>query len=141
MQVHSYLNFNGRTDEALAFYQKAAGARVGMLMRFKDAPPQPGMPDFPPERVMHCDFTIGATVLMATDGMEAPHEGFKGFSLSIAADSDAEAEKLFAALSEGGKVTMPMGPSFFASRFGMLQDRFGVEWMVVRSVPPTGQAG
>ncbi|MGU3493749.1 VOC family protein [Xanthobacteraceae bacterium A53D] len=134
MNVNPYLMFNGRTEEALGFYKNALGAEVGMLMRFKDAPepPPPGMiPADWDDKVMHCAFTIGKATLMASDGCQSTSEAFSGISLSLAVDTAEEAEAKFAALSEGGQVTMPMSETFFAKRFGTLNDRFGVSWMVV----------
>jgi PhnB protein len=134
MLVQPYLMFNGRCEEAIQFYTSAIGAKVEMLMRFKDCPqpPPPGMlPPNSENKVMHSTVRIGDTVIMASDGHCKGDGKFAGFSLSLTAPSDAEAERLFAALSTGGKVTMPMSPTWYASRFGMLVDRFGVDWMVI----------
>lgn len=141
MLVQSYLFFNGRCEEAIAFYQKALGAQVTMKMRFKEnpEPPTDGCgPDggaIPGENIMHASFKIGETEVMASDGMGTGKPEFKGFSLSLTAPSDAEAERLFKALGEGGKVEMPMTQTFFASAFGMVEDRFGVSWMVINPRP------
>ncbi len=134
MQVQPYLFFDGRCEEALTFYRKALGAEVTMLMRFKDSPepPQPGMvPPGSENKVMHSSFRVGETTLMASDGHCAGKPSFQGFSLSLTVANDAEANRVFAALSEGGQVRMPLGKTFFSSRFGMLTDRFGVGWMVL----------
>jgi PhnB protein len=139
MQVQPYLYFDGRCEEALEFYQEVLGAKVEMLMRFKDAPP--GGPE-PPEgcgpppvdsadKVMHASFRIGESMLMASDGMCLGQPKFEGISLSLAAKNVAEAERLFASLGEGGQVQMPMMETFFSPRFGMVADRFGVSWMIV----------
>lgn len=131
MRVESYLKFNGRCDEALAFYKKAVGAKVVMLMRFKDNPDGKMPPNIPGEQVMHCKFRIGDTDILATDcGCTDPLQ-FEGFQLSISADSGADAERIFNALCEGGRVKMPITKTFFASSFGMLQDRFGISWIVL----------
>jgi PhnB protein len=133
MQVQPYLFFDGRCEEAIEFYRKALGAEVAALMRFKDSPEpaQPGMcPPGSENKVMHASFRIGDTTVMASDGRCTGQPSFKGFSLAIAAPSDAEAEKLFAALADGGQVQMPLTKTFFSSRFGMVADRFGVSWMV-----------
>jgi PhnB protein len=134
MLVQPYLFFDGRCEEAIEFYRHAAGATVEMLMRNKEAPdpPPPGM--LPPdsgEKVMHAQLRIGNSVVMASDGMCAGKSEFKGFSLSLTVADDAEAERRFKLLSDGGTVTLPMGKTFFASRFGMCADRFGVGWMVL----------
>jgi PhnB protein len=134
MYVQPYLSFNGQCEEALEFYRKSLGAEVTQLMRFKDSPEPhpPGMlPPGTENKIMHASFRIGDTTLMASDGMCTGTSSFGGISMSVAAQDDARAEQLFAALSEGGKVTMPMSTTFFASRFGMVTDRFGVGWMVI----------
>jgi PhnB protein len=129
--VQPYLFFGGRCEEALEFYRKAVGADVEMLTRFKESPePQPGMPDCFDEKVMHVSFRIGETTLMASDGRCEGEANFEGFSLSITVPDEAEAERVFTALGEGGLVVMPLEKTFWASKFGMLTDRFGVGWMV-----------
>ena len=133
MQVTSYLSFNGRCDEAVAFYRKALGAEVTMLMRFKDHP-EPKPPQIGPEmndKVMHGEVRIGDTTVMVTDGGCNDQTGFQGFSLALSAANPAEAERLFNALGDGGKVQMPMMKTFFSPAFGMVADRFGVSWMVL----------
>jgi PhnB protein len=134
MQVQPYLFFDGRCDEALEFYRRTLRAEVAMLMRFKDSPEphQPGMiPPGSENKVMHASFRIGDTTVMASDGRCLGKPSFQGFSLSLAVPNDAEAERLFAALGDGGQVQMPMTKTFFSSRFGMVADRFGVSWMVI----------
>jgi PhnB protein len=129
--VQPYLFFGGRCEEAIEFYGQALGAEVVMLMRFKEAPePQPGLPECFEEKVMHATLRIGETMMMASDGRCEGEPDFEGFSLSIAVPDEREAERVFAALSEGGLVTMPLEKTFWAPKFGMLQDRFGVGWMV-----------
>jgi PhnB protein len=134
MQVQPYLFFDGRCEEAVEFYKKALGAKVEMLMRFKDSPepPQPGMhPPGSENKVMHASLRIGETTVMASDGHCQGKPSFQGFSLSVTAANDAEAERLFAALGDRGQVQMPLTKTFFSSRFGMVADRFGVSWMVI----------
>jgi len=134
MRVQPYLFYNGRCEEAVEFYKSALGAEVTMLMRFKDSPepPRPGMvPPGSENKVMHASFKIGDTQVMASDGECSGKTNFQGFSLSITAANGAEAERLFAALSKGGQVQMPLAKTFFASHFGMVADRFGVGWMVI----------
>jgi PhnB protein len=133
MQVQPYLFFDGRCEEAAEFYRRVLGAEVTSLMRFKDspAPPQPGMvPPGSENKVMHMSFRIGETTILASDGDCHGKPSFQGFSLSLAPSTDAEAERLFAALADGGQVQMPLTKTFFSSRFGMLADRFGVAWMI-----------
>lgn len=138
MQVQPYLFFDGRCEEALEFYRTALGAEVTMLMRFKDSPepPAPGMcPPGSDDKVMHASFQIGETMLMASDGRAQGKPVFQGFSLSLAVPDDAEALRLFTALSDGGQVQMPLAKTFYASSFGMVADRFGVSWMVIVVTP------
>jgi PhnB protein len=133
MQIQAYLFFDGRCEEALEFYRKALGAEVTMLMRNKDSPePQPpGMlPPGSENKVMHATLRIGDSVVMASDGRCEGKPSFQGFSLCITPSDEAGAERLFAALAEGGQVQMPLGKTFFSPRFGMVADRFGVSWMV-----------
>lgn len=131
MQVQPYLFFDGRCDEALDFYKKALGAEVAMLMRWKDSPDKSMCTPANENKVMHSSVRIGDTTLMASDGRNTGNPNFQGFALSINAKDEADADKLFAALSDGGKVTMPMAKTFFSPRFGMLADKFGVSWMVI----------
>ncbi|HYD94172.1 MAG TPA: VOC family protein [Noviherbaspirillum sp.] len=134
MQVQPYLFFNGRCEEALGFYREALGAEVTMLMRYKDSPepPPPGMvPPGSENKVMHAAFRVGDTLLMASDGNCAGTPDFQGFSLSVSAPDEAAAQRMFATLSEGGQVRMPLGKTFFSPCFGMAADRFGVGWMVI----------
>ena len=130
MQVQPYLFFDGRCEEALDFYRKTLGATVEMMMRYKESP-DPGMCTPGTEnKVMHSCFRIGDTAVMASDGRCTGKPSFQGFSLTVTAANDAEAERVFAALSDGGQVQMPLEKTFFSSRFGMAADRFGVGWMV-----------
>jgi PhnB protein len=134
MKVEPYLFLNGRCDEAIAFYQQALGAEVTFLMRMKDAPdpPPPGaIPEGFDNKVMHANLQIGGTMLMLSDGNSDTPPSFKGFCLSLAVANPEEAAQRFAALLPGGKVTMPLGKTFWSPAFGMLEDQFGVGWMVI----------
>lgn len=131
MQVQPYLFFDGRCDEALEFYKKALGAQVEMLMRWKDSPDQSMCTPANANKVMHSSLRIGETAVMASDGRNTGQPNFQGFALTISTKTEAEADKLFAALGDGGKVTMPMAKTFFSARFGMLADKFGVGWMIL----------
>ncbi len=130
--VQPYLCFGGRCEEAIAFYRTALGAQVEMLMRFKESPePQP-LGIMPPnwgEKVMHASFTIGGSQIMASDGWSETR-GFTGFTLSLALPDEAEVRRAFSALSDGGKVGMPLGKTFWSPCFGTVTDRFGLNWMV-----------
>jgi len=135
MDVQPYLFFDGRCEEALEFYKKTLGAEVKALLRFKDNPePQPGMtPPGAENKVMHANFRIGDTDLLASDGRCLGQPKFQGFSLSLWAKTEAEADKKFAALADGGQVQMPLAKTFFSPRFGMVADKFGIGWMVLVS--------
>ena len=129
--IQPYLFFGGRCEEALNFYRSALGAEVQMLMRFKDSPEQhSGSPPGFDDKVMHASFQLGETTLMASDGRCEGEQKFEGFSLSITVPDESEADRVFAALAEGGQVTMPLSKTFWAPKFGMLEDRFGVGWMI-----------
>ena len=132
MKVESYLFFEGRCEEAIIFYQKTLGVKVERLERYKDSPVSPET-QRSPDKVMHGSFIIGETRVLVSDGRCRGKTNFSGFALTIMADSDAEAEKYFAALSENGQVRMPLATTFFASKFGMVLDQFGVMWMVLVS--------
>jgi PhnB protein len=135
MTVQSYLFFEGRADEAIAFYGKALDAEVLMRMTYGDSPEGGGeCPDGsvpPPDKVMHAGLRIGGSEIGLSDGMCSGKPEFKGFSMTLVCADDAEAKRRFDALADGGKVVVPLAPSFFASSFGMLADRFGVDWMVM----------
>ena len=140
MQVQPYLYFDGRTEEALKFYEAKLGAKIEFMMRFSEAPkgsmPEEGCAGGPPagsaNKIMHASFSIGDSQIMASDGMCGGKAEFKGITLTIGVPEEAEAERLFAAISsDGGSVQMPMSKTFFAGKFGMAADKFGVGWMVL----------
>jgi PhnB protein len=131
MQVQPYLFFDGRCDEALEFYKKAIGADVKMLMRFKDSPDKSMLSPGSENKVMHAQFQIGETTILTSDGRNKGQPKFDGFALTIAAKDEADADKMFGALADGGQVTMPLAKTFFSPRFGMLADKFGVNWMIL----------
>lgn len=135
MHINPYLIFNGRCDEALDFYGAKVGAKIEQLMRFKDNPDNPPPDKVPPgsaDKVMHAAMKIGDSDIFLADGWEyGGQPKFDGFALTISVPDAAEADRVFNALLDGGKVTMPIGKTFFSSRFGMLQDKFGVGWMVI----------
>lgn len=131
MQVQSYLFMEGRAEEAIEFYKKTLGATVTMLMRFKEAPDQSMCVPGADNKIMHAYINIGETGVMISDGRSTGQPKFEGFALSIGTKTEAEADKLFNALVDGGKVTMPQTKTFFSPRFGMLADKFGVNWMIL----------
>ncbi len=131
MPLQPYLFFGGRCEEALEFYRAVLGAEIDLVLRWKESPepPPPGM--LPPgyeNKIMHAAFRIAGTALMASDGCR--EEGFAGFSLSLALPTEADAARVFAALSEGGEVRAPLAKTFWSPCFGMVADRFGMGWMV-----------
>jgi PhnB protein len=130
MPVQPYLFFNGRCDEAIEFYRKALGAKEVMRLRFKQAPDQNMIPPGMGEKIMHARLDIGGTVIFLSDGMSPDPKGFEGFSLSLTVADEAEADRRFNALADGGKVQMPLDKTFFSPRFGAVADKFGVGWMV-----------
>jgi PhnB protein len=133
MSITPYLFFEGRAEEAIGFYAQALGATTAMLMRNSDSPdpPPPGMmPPGSENKIMHAEIRIGDLPLMLSDGHCAGAAKFTGFGVSLPARDAAEAGRFFAGLSDGGEVRMPLGPTFFSPAFGMVQDCFGVLWMV-----------
>jgi len=136
--VQPYLTFGGRCEEALEYYGSAIGAQVQMVVRFRESPEPtpPGM--LPPgfeDKVMHSSFRIGDSVIMASDGC-ASGTTYSGFSLSLTVPTEAEADRAFTALADGGQVTMPLNRTFWSPRFGMCVDRFGISWMVMVPAQP-----
>jgi PhnB protein len=135
MQVQPYLFFDGRCEEALAFYGKAVGGQVQNLIRFKESPqPTEGCGPNEPngEKIMHASMKIGESLVNFSDGECRGQPDFRGFSLVLNVKDDDEARRAFDALLQGGgEATMPLSATFFASSFGMLRDGFGVNWMVM----------
>jgi PhnB protein len=131
--VQSYLCLDGKCEEAIEFYKRALGAEVITLMRYKDSPepPPPGCAPMDSNKVMHAQFRVGDTILMASDGRASGHPSFQGISLSLTMPTEAEAKRAFNALADGGLVQMPLAKTFFSACFGMVADRFGVTWMVL----------
>ncbi|AKU13079.1 3-demethylubiquinone-9,3-methyltransferase [Azoarcus sp. CIB] len=134
MQVQPYLFFDGRCEEAIAFYRTVLGAEVTMLMRFRESPDPPPPGTLPPgsdDKVMHANLSFGDTQVMVSDGQCSGQPGFQGFALTVSLPDVAEVERVFEALADGGRVQMPLEKTFWSPRFGMLADRFGVSWMVM----------
>jgi PhnB protein len=132
MKIEPYLFFPGNGDAALSFYQQTLGAQVEMVMRYRESPepPPPGM--VPPgwdDKIMHASFLVKGSRVMLSDGA-GEETKFGGFSLSLAVESEDEAKRFFDGLAQGGQVHMPLGKTFFSPCFGMVQDRFGVGWMI-----------
>ncbi|HJR23304.1 MAG TPA: VOC family protein [Dongiaceae bacterium] len=135
MKVQPYVFFDGKCDEALEFYKRALGAKVNAMMRWKEAPDQSMVTAGQENKVMHGEFQVGETVILASDGRCMGKPSFQGFALTITADNDADAKRIFNALGDGGQVQMPLEKTFFASLFGMVADKFGVGWMVIVDLP------
>jgi len=134
-QVQPYLFFDGRAEEAIEFYRKALGAEVEMILRWKDCPEKPKDPGMIPpgseNKIMHASIRIGEARVLASDGQCQGKPSFQGFGLALNARDEAEADRFFNALADGGNVNMPLGKTFFSPKFGMVADRFGVSWMVL----------
>jgi PhnB protein len=135
MKVQAYLFFDGKCEEALEFYKRALGAKVNALMRFGEGPDQSMVKPENKNKVMHSEFQVGETHIMASDGYCQGAPSFQGFSLAITVPNDAEAKRVFDAISAGGEVRAPLQKTFFASSFGMAADKYGVGWMVVTEGP------
>lgn len=131
MRLNPYLVFDGNCEEAFRFYAKCLRAEIASLSRFGDTPGCEDLPASHRDKVMHVRLQHGDQVLMASDNHPAhPYDGVKGCSIALSVEEPAEAERIFGELSQGGTVVMPMQETFWAERFGMVNDRFGVPWMV-----------
>ena len=130
-QFEPYLSFNGNCAEAMRFYETTLGGKVEMMMKFSDAPAEPGQPEMKGDGILHASMTLDGNRIMASDtppGMS--YEPMKGITVSLAYSTVEEGRRIFEALSQGGKVTMPYQKTFWADGFGMVTDRFGTPWMV-----------
>ncbi len=140
MRIEPYLFFNGQAEEALAFYASALGGQVESKMRYAECPdpvPPEHLPPGGPQKLLHASLRVGEMALMMSDGVPREGGGFRGFSLTLQYGTEADARRVFDALAEGGQVLMPMGPTFFSPCYGMLVDRFGVQWMVMARTLPS----
>ncbi|MGB7267725.1 MAG: VOC family protein [Terracidiphilus sp.] len=139
MKVNTYLNFPGNCAEALDFYVKHLGAKILMKGTFAEmsstGAPKNLPPGLKPEGILHARFTLGDTVVMASDGPPERCQPMRSAYLSLSVDSNEEAERIYKVLTEGGEVFMPMGEQFFAYRFGQFRDKFGINWMVLHEKP------
>jgi PhnB protein len=130
MQVSTYLSFTGQCEAAFKFYERCLGGQLGAIFRYAGSPMADDAPAGWGDKVMHGRVTVGGQVLMGADVAPERYEEPKGFSLSLQIQSTADAERIFHELAEGGAVMMPLEKTFWAERFGMVVDRFGVPWMV-----------
>jgi PhnB protein len=133
MNVQTTLNFYGRTEEAVNFYCKTIEAENLFMMRFRDRPGHVQLKPGTEDKIFHATFRIGSTEIMASDcGCENSRtDAFGGFSLAIRVETPEKAERFFAALSDGGHIQVPMAETFFAARYGIVIDRFGVSWKII----------
>jgi PhnB protein len=130
MRMNPYLSFKGDCEAAFAFYQQYLGAQPGSLFRYGGSPMSGDVPPDWADKVMHATITVGGQQLMGGDVAPDKYEAPKGFSLSLQIEDIVEAERVFDALAEGGTVMMPLEETFWAARFGMAIDRFGIPWLV-----------
>ena len=131
MKINAYLGFDDQCEAAFRFYHQCLGGTLEQLSRFGDTPACEHVPESHRNRIMHARLVVGDQAIMGSDSVpEHPFEGIKGVSIAVNVDSACEAEHVFNAMSEGGHVIMPLGPTFWAARFGMFVDRFGVSWMI-----------
>ena len=133
MRLNTYVNFAGKCAEAFRYYETHLGGKIGMLMTHGQAPDQSQVNPEWKDMVLHATITLGGTELMGADIPKA--EPMRSAYLTLNVESDAEAERIFAALSDGGQALMPLQETFFASRFGQARDRFGMNWMILHSRP------
>jgi len=135
MKLRTYLNYGGNCAEAFRFYEKHLGGKIGMIMTHGQSPDQTNVSPEWKDAVLHATITIGDTLLMASDVPPDRFQPMRSAYLSLAVDSDAQAEQIYGLLSEGGEIFMPMNETFFASRFAMLRDKFGTSWMILHERP------
>jgi PhnB protein len=128
--INAYLSFNGNCKEAFTFYEQLLGGKIVMMMSHKGSPMEAQTPPEWLDKIMHARLIVGESALMASDAPPGHGGAAKGFSINIGVDDPSEAERIFHGLAEGGSVTMPIAETFWALRFGMLTDRFGIPWMV-----------
>jgi PhnB protein len=130
MQVNAYLNFNGQCKEAFTFYERCLGGEIVAMMDHGGSPMAAQTPPGWEDKIMHARMVVGNTLLMGSDSPPEHYETPKGFAVSLMIDSPEDADRIFQALAENGTVEMPIGKTFWAIRFGMLVDRFGIPWMI-----------
>jgi PhnB protein len=131
MQLNPYLFFNGQCEAAFRFYEKVLGGKITAMLPHEGTPAAAQVPHEWQKKILHARLVVGDQVLMASDAPPDRHQETKGFSVSIGVADPAEAERIFHALSENGKVQMPIQKTFFSERFGMLTDQFGIPWMII----------
>ena len=135
MQLHTYLNFGGNCEQAFTFYQQHLGGTITMMMRHGEQPDAQRVPPDWAHAVLHARMALGGTELLGADIPPDRFQPIRSAYLSLTLDSDQEADRVFALLSDGGEIFMPMQDTFFASRFAMLRDKFGTSWMIIHEKP------
>jgi PhnB protein len=130
MQVNPYLEFNGQCEEAFKFYERCFGGKIEMMLTHADSPMADQVPAEWRNSIMHARLAVGGQVLMGSDMPPQHYKELQGISVSLGIDDPAEAERIFHALEEKGKVRMPLQQTFWAFRFGMVVDRYGIPWMI-----------
>ena len=130
MQMNPYLNFKGDCEAAFKFYEQSLNAQLGPIFRYADSPMEHLVPADWSDKIMHGSVTVGNQVLMGADVAPDQYQEPKGFSLSLQIPSVADAERIFRDLSSGGRVVMPLEQTFWAARFGVVVDRFGIQWLI-----------
>jgi PhnB protein len=139
LKINPYLNFAGNTEDAFKFYRSVFGGEFATMLRFKDTPEAGRVPEKEKEMIMHVALPVGDGItLMGTDALESMGHRLQAgnnVQLSIETDSKNEVDKIFKGLSAGGKVTMPLADTFWGAYFGMVTDKFGVQWMVSYTKP------
>lgn len=130
MQLNPYLSFNGKCEAAFKFYEQCLGGKIGVILTYGSSPMAEQTPPEWRDKIMHVRLTVGDEVLMGSDNPPEHYEETKGMSVSLNVELPEDAERIFRALSENGTVRMPLQETFWAARFGMLVDQFGIPWMV-----------
>jgi len=140
MKLHTYLNFGGNCAEAFRFYEQHLGGKIMMMMTYEEMPEPKNFPPGMEKYILHASIDLGGTPLMASDVPPERFQPMRSAYLSLSAGSIEEAERVYALLTEGGEIFMPMGETFFAFRFAMLRDKFGTSWMIIHERPMTKPA-
>lgn len=135
MKLHTYLNYGGNCAAAFRFYEKHLGGKIGMMMTYEEMPKTENAPPMPKDAIVHASMQIGGTRISGSDVPGDRFQPMRSVYLSLSVDSDAEAERIYKLLAEGGEIFMPMQDTFFATRFGMLRDKFGTSWMIIHERP------
>lgn len=137
MQLHTYLNYGGNCEQAFRFYEQHLGGKITMMMRHGEQPNQSGVSPEWKNAILHARISIGGTELLGADIPPDRFQPIRSAYLSLTVSSIEEAERIYALLSSGGQIFMPMEETFFAYRFAMFRDQFGTSWMLLHQKPQT----